>query len=162
MTSAVVYTSQMRKNTAERLTSKAVRDAAGCLLWVGALDRGGYGVIRIGGRRGNTLKAHRVAWTEANGPIPAGLFVCHSCDVRNCIEPAHLWLGTQADNNRDMFAKGRHRAIGGWNGGRPHSAETRAKISAAAKSRTRRPHSAETRERMAEARRLWWANRELN
>jgi len=94
-----------------RFWSKASR-ADGCLLWTGRLDPHGYGEFRLGsGRSGRrqTRLAHRVAYEIAKGPIPPGLCVCHSCDVRNCVEPAHLWLGTVADNNRDMVAKGRHR-----------------------------------------------------
>ena len=51
--------------------------------------------------------AHREAWIEANGPIPTGLCVLHKCDVRNCTEPSHLFLGTKAENNQDRSQKGR-------------------------------------------------------
>ncbi len=84
---------------------------SGCVFW----DRGwwdpiptrAYGVLYMPGRRG-LLKAHRVAWELTYGPIPNGLGVLHKCDTPPCINPAHLFLGTQADNNRDMSSKGRN------------------------------------------------------
>jgi hypothetical protein len=53
------------------------------------------------------VRAHRFAWIEANGPVPAGLHVLHTCDNPLCVRPSHLWLGTQAENLADMTAKGR-------------------------------------------------------
>jgi hypothetical protein len=73
---------------------------SGCWLWEGYV-RSGYGRLR-----GKSV--HRLAWEEVNGPIPAGLSICHRCDVRLCCNPEHLFLGTNADNNRDMSAKGRN------------------------------------------------------
>jgi hypothetical protein len=60
-------------------------------------------------RKGKTIYAHRVAYEEVHGPIPEGMQVCHKCDVRNCINVEHLFLGTAKDNMQDCKAKGRIR-----------------------------------------------------
>lgn len=75
-----------------------------CWLWKGSLFTNGYGAIRWEGRN---RRAHRVAWELVNGPIPDGLLACHTCDVPACCNPAHLFLGTHADNMADMIRKGR-------------------------------------------------------
>lgn len=75
-----------------------------CWLWTGYLEKNGYGKI-MSNRR--TRWVHRVAYEVANGPIPAGMHVCHHCDVPPCCNPAHLFLGTHQDNQRDKASKGR-------------------------------------------------------
>ena len=81
-----------------------VDKSGACWLWTAAKGRKGYGQMRISGK---LRIAHRLSWELANGPIPGGLFVCHRCDVTSCVNPAHLFLGTNRDNILDSMAKGR-------------------------------------------------------
>lgn len=78
-----------------------------CWLWAAGRDRKNYGVVNAGGKHGKTMKAHRAAYIDAVGPIPAGLQVLHRCDNPPCCNPSHLWVGTNKDNIADMKNKGR-------------------------------------------------------
>src|SRR6185312_11520586 len=90
-----------------RLMAKVKRDPAGCWLWTGSTDKNGYGMIGSGGRSGKNILAHRASYAIANGPIPNGLDVMHSCDIPSCVNPQHLTVGTALENHKDAVMKGR-------------------------------------------------------
>lgn len=79
---------------------------SGCWLWTAALGKAGYGSLRDP-RVGHTVHAHRYMWELENGPIPSGLEICHKCDVRSCVNPQHMFLGTRSDNMQDCSRKKR-------------------------------------------------------
>lgn len=87
-----------------RQTDSDGLDPDACWLWTGAINSNGYG--RFIDKNTHKL-AHRVAYELFVGPIPEAMNVCHTCDERKCVNPHHLWLGSQSDNLRDAVAKDR-------------------------------------------------------
>jgi hypothetical protein len=84
---------------------------SGCWIWLKSVNRKGYGQFKWDD--GKTTLAHRASWKAHKGEIPTGLLVCHKCDVPACINPDHLFLGTDKDNCDDKLRKGREAKVTG-------------------------------------------------
>ena len=102
----------------ERFMEKVSKQDNGCWLWTASKLKSGYGMFGMDSNR-PTL-AHRASWIVFCGDIPEGMNVCHKCDNPSCVNPEHLFLGTQYDNLHDMINKGRfvHKAHYGTENGR--------------------------------------------
>lgn len=80
-----------------------------CWLWTGDLFGSGYGRLSIGG--GKQIRAHRYIYEQKYGVIPEDMCALHKCDVRNCVNPDHLYIGDKKDNMQDCLSRGRHKYI---------------------------------------------------
>ena len=97
-----------RKLTAEARFRQSLKAVGDCIEYTVDIDTRAdkvhYGRVKVGGRR---IGAHRYAWSLVNGPIPKGLQINHTCDNGRCVRIEHLWLGTQSENIKDAYRKGR-------------------------------------------------------
>lgn len=91
----------VKKKRKEILEKKICKNEGGCWLWEGYKKKSGYGSI------GRDMPVHRYAYEVYKGEIPENMCVCHTCDVKHCCNPKHLWLGTSQENNNDKIEKER-------------------------------------------------------
>jgi hypothetical protein len=94
---------ERRSHLSERFWNKVVK-TDGCWIWTGSLNTCGYGIIGVDRK---TIHSHRIAWELINGTIPNRMSILHHCDRPPCVNPSHLFLGTQQDNIKDMLLKNR-------------------------------------------------------
>lgn len=96
-----------RRKSLEDGLKRYINKTDTCWVWTGDKYGSGYGRLSIG--KGKQVRAHRFMYEQLNGKIPDGLFACHSCDNRLCVNPSHIFIGTQKDNMQDCLKKGRHK-----------------------------------------------------
>jgi len=112
--------------------SRLVFGMAECWYWNGPRTAIGYGLFAAARNSYGIpeIVAHRIAWHLFRGPIPAGVKVLHRCDVRACVNPDHLFLGTQEENVRDMVTKGRQRSVPAYGKANPMARLTEEAVAA--------------------------------
>jgi hypothetical protein len=92
------------------LVDRTVVTETGCVEWTAYRDKDGYGILRVSGK---LRRAHRISYERSVGAVPEAMHVLHRCDNPSCINPDHLFLGTNRDNVKDKISKGRDRGIHG-------------------------------------------------
>ena|SRR2546426_8145664 len=105
-------------------------DSSGCWIWTAHCNYTGYGTFQANGVQ---VRAHRFVWELTFGLIPKGILVCHACDNPSCVNPGHLWLGTNQANMIDREKKGRANPNFSFLG-RRHSEETKQRLASVTKS----------------------------
>lgn len=101
---AIPGTRRQIRELVDRFLAKTVQAENGCIEWTGCIMTNGYGAIQANGEKRG---AHRVAYELFVGEIPCGMFVCHKCDNKRCVNPEHLFVGSAKDNAQDRAKKGR-------------------------------------------------------
>jgi len=115
----------------ERFDTKYdIEEETGCWLWNSSKHKFGYGLLRVGPseKEKKTKTAHRLSWEIYKGEIPEGAQILHRCDVPACVNPEHLFLGTQQDNMQDMYEKKRNGYQGSPGERNPKAKLTEAKV----------------------------------
>ena len=112
--------------TLQRFTKKfIVNNKTNCWEWIACIHPNGYGQFLLNNKK---CAAHRVSYELHVGKIPDDLLVCHTCDVKNCVNPNHLFLGTQQENVDDMIKKGRANKAKGSKSGNAKLNESQARV----------------------------------
>ncbi|CAB4219422.1 HNH nuclease [uncultured Caudovirales phage] len=101
-----VYTRKIEPATDRFWRLSGMGKANLCWLWRGSKLTTGYGCLKDSNKK--TIRAHRFSWFLVNGAVPRGMDICHSCDVRLCVNPSHLFVGTRKDNMEDCSRKNRN------------------------------------------------------